>query len=84
VADFGSADREFIKWQELSAMDPDLRSKIVNKAYESFEKNTTLMYRPPEMLDKYLKMDVDLSADIWMLGCILFTLCFGKQPFQEA
>jgi AP2-associated kinase len=42
------------------------------------------MYRPPEMFDKYLKMDVDLKADIWMLGCILFTLCFGKQPFQDA
>jgi AP2-associated kinase len=51
---------------------------MVNRAYESFEKNTTLMYRPPEMFDKYSKMDVDLKADIWMLGCILFTLCFGK------
>ena len=32
------------------------------------------MYRPPEMIDKYLKEDVDEKADIWMLGCVLFIL----------
>ena len=52
--------------------------------YESFEKNTTIMYRPPEMIDKYLKADVDLKVDIWMLGCVLYTLCFGTQPFLNA
>ena len=52
--------------------------------YESFEKNTTMMYRPPEMIDKYLKADVDLKVDIWMLGCVLYTLCFGTQPFLNA
>ena len=39
-----------------------------------------MMYRPPEMIDKYLKADVDLKVDIWMLGCVLYTLCFGTQP----
>ena len=39
------------------------------------------MYRPPEMLDEYLKYKVDLKVDIWMLGCILYTLCFAKHPF---
>ena len=42
------------------------------------------MYRPPEMHDRYLKYDVDLKADMWMLGCILFVLCFAKHPFQDA
>jgi AP2-associated kinase len=27
---------------------------------------------------------VDLKVDIWMLGCIIFSLCFGRHPFQEA
>jgi AP2-associated kinase len=26
---------------------------------------------------------VGLKADVWMLGCILYTLCFAKHPFQE-
>lgn len=42
------------------------------------------MYRPPEMTDLYLKMEVNEKADIWMLGCILFILCFFKHPFQDA
>ena len=41
------------------------------------------MYRPPEMCDQYLKFDVNLQADIWMLGCILFILCFAHHPFQD-
>lgn len=35
------------------------------------------------MLDKYLKEDVDEKADIWMLGCILYVLTFGRHPFPD-
>ena len=45
---------------------------------ESFEKYTTLMYRPPEMMDQYLGYQVDLKVDLWMLGCILYTLCYAR------
>ena len=78
IADYGSATRkeDFLLWKEV---DP----KNVARKYESFEKNTTLMYRPPEMIDRYAKKDVDYKADIWMLGCILYTLLFAKQPFMD-
>lgn len=33
---------------------------------EEFEKYTTLMYRPPEMIDKYKKFTVNTQADIWV------------------
>lgn len=33
---------------------------------EEFEKYTTMMYRPPEMIDKYKKYRVDTQADIWV------------------
>jgi AP2-associated kinase len=52
--------------------------------FEEFEKYTTLMYRPPEMIDKYKRFNVSQQADIWMLGCVLYTLCFCQHPFQEA
>jgi len=42
------------------------------------------MYRPPEMCDPYQKYIVNDRVDVWMIGCMLFTLCFYKQPFQEA
>lgn len=42
------------------------------------------MYRPPEMTDLFLKMEVSEKVDIWMLGCILYILCFFKHPFQDA
>ena len=42
------------------------------------------MYRPPEMCDPYSKYIVNHKADIWMLGCILYTIMFKKHPFLEA
>jgi Protein kinase domain. len=35
------------------------------------------------MCDPYQKWEVNEKVDIWMLGCILFTLCFYKHPFQD-
>lgn len=73
LADFGSCETSdnFIKWTNQQP------KKFVDSQYDEFEKNTTLMYRPPEMMNKYLKYDVDFQVDMWQLGCILFTLCFG-------
>ena len=48
-----------------------------------WESTTTLMYRPPEMCDPYKLFKVDEKVDIWMLGCVLFTMAFFKHPFQE-
>lgn len=35
------------------------------------------------MCDPYQRFVVNDRVDVWMLGCILYTLCFYKQPFQE-
>lgn len=50
---------------------------------EKFERETTLMYRPPEMIDLYTRHIIDFKGDSWMLGCVLFTLAFCKHPFQD-
>lgn len=42
------------------------------------------MYRPPEMVSLWTNFEVGLGADIWALGCILYTMCFTMHPFREA
>ena len=57
---------------------------VISENMELFEKYTTMMYRPPEMIDQYQRYPVGTKVDIWMLGWVLFTLWFAKHPFQEA
>jgi AP2-associated kinase len=77
LCDFGSAS--------LKTLDPQNPGSIdIESMYEEFEKYTTLMYRPPEMIDRYKKYPVNTQADIWMLGCVLYTMCFFQHPFQDA
>lgn len=33
------------------------------------------------MLDLYMKYEINEKVDIWMLGCILYTMCFYCSPF---
>jgi AP2-associated kinase len=40
-----------------------------------------MMYRPPEMIDKFLRWNVTTKVDIWMVGCVAFTLCYALHPF---
>ena len=49
----------------------------MDQAFEDFERFTTMMYRPPEMIDKYMKWNVTTKVDIWMLGCVAYTLCYA-------
>lgn len=39
-----------------------------------------MMYRAPEMVDLYSGKVVDHRVDVWALGCVLFTIAFGKVP----
>lgn len=76
LCDFGSASKEIIELAKVS------KSQLYT--YEdTFERNTTLMYRPPEMIDLYLGYRVDQKVDIWMLGCVVCTMNFYVHPFQE-
>ena len=56
----------------------------LDQMYDDFEKYTTMMYRPPEMIDKYKRWDVNARADIWMIGCVAFTIVFAEHPFKDA
>ena len=77
LCDFGSMSKNVIDFASISSKD--------YYAYEGhFEVTTTMMYRPPEICDPYLRYKVDVKADMWMLGCVIYTLMFFKHPFGQS
>ena len=77
LCDFGSA--------ACFTLDPRKEEKSkIQDCFSKFEKITTSIYRPPEMCDQYSKYLINEKVDIWMLGCIFYTLMFKIQPFQDA
>ena len=77
LCDFGSASSDILI--------PEKESKESKRdKFDIFERNTTFMYRPPEMVDEYGSFPVNEKVDIWALGCILYAILFKQQPFQDA
>jgi hypothetical protein len=52
-------------------------------AEHDIERNTTLAYRAPEMVDLYRRQLVDEQVDVWALGCLLFKLAYFAGPFDN-
>lgn len=77
LCDFGSAC--------IDILEPKKESKsTILENFSNFEKTTTFFYRPPEMCDPYCKFTINEKVDIWMLGCVLYTILFKRHPFQDA
>jgi serine/threonine protein kinase len=80
LCDFGSCSTEVVPPTELS------RQRFL-ELQEDIDKTVTMLYRPPEMADIDLNYrngyTINTQVDVWMLGCILFTLTFYRHPFQD-
>ena len=77
LCDFGSAS--------IDTMMPEKETKDSKRdKFDIYERNTTFMYRPPEMVDEYGEFPVNEKVDIWAVGCILYAILFKQQPFQDA
>eukprot|EP00474_Spongospora_subterranea_P001729 CRZ02187.1 hypothetical protein [Spongospora subterranea] len=50
---------------------------------ELIQQYTTPSYRAPEMANLWQRRVVGPKADVWAVGCIIFTVAFLKQPFQS-
>merc|ERR1712232_235671 len=78
VVDFGSWSSQT---HDLAAVTGQRELSLLS---EEVKRNTTMHYRPPEMVDVYLRFPITTKVDIWALGCILYALLYNKLPFQEA
>ncbi|CAK9009885.1 Probable serine/threonine-protein kinase DDB_G0280111, partial [Durusdinium trenchii] len=76
LLDFGS-------WSDERFEPGSLDKHALSQLEEQIDKYTTMMYRPPEMVDFYLEFPICQKVDIWMIGCILYTLMFYRHPFQD-
>mmetsp|Transcript_120081 Transcript_120081/g.339748 ORF Transcript_120081/g.339748 Transcript_120081/m.339748 type:complete len:621 (-) Transcript_120081:76-1938(-) len=80
LCDFGSCSTECVPAQELT-------KKRMMDLQDDIDKTVTMLYRPPEMADIELNVrkgyTINEQVDIWMLGCILYTLAFYRHPFQD-
>ncbi|KAG8186867.1 hypothetical protein JTE90_024110 [Oedothorax gibbosus] len=78
LCDFGSATTK--------SCHPDSSWTAIQRSLVEDEmcKNTTPMYRPPEILDTYNNYPINQAMDVWALGCILFVLCFKEHPYEDS
>jgi len=77
LVDFGS-------WSDQQHDLTNLSTRDLKALAEELEQHTTMMYRPPEMVDIYQRLPINRAVDMWMLGCILYSLMFNRHPFQDA
>lgn len=59
LCDFGSASTATLCHQGV-------QENQIDEIFETYEKYTTMMYRPPEMIDKYQRANVSSKVDIWV------------------
>ncbi|KAF9245886.1 hypothetical protein BU15DRAFT_40767 [Melanogaster broomeanus] len=75
LCDFGSATPV--------ALRPPSTTQEIRELEADLNRHTTLQYRPPEMVDPYLRRPIDEKSDVWALGVLLYKLCYYTTPFEE-
>ena len=78
LCDFGSASACSATFGSPSSGGAAAREQLL------IDRTTTPAYRPPEMWDVALSgQQVGTKVDVWMLGCLLYRICFGRLPFAD-
>mmetsp|Transcript_58778 Transcript_58778/g.108507 ORF Transcript_58778/g.108507 Transcript_58778/m.108507 type:complete len:394 (+) Transcript_58778:108-1289(+) len=73
LCDFGSASI-----RKISAEDREFKTLGAD-----LDGLPSLMHLPPELLDITSQAEISEKVDIWMLGCLLYTLMYRLHPFAR-
>ncbi|KAJ2957447.1 hypothetical protein NQZ79_g6874 [Umbelopsis isabellina] len=76
LCDFGSATT-------LSSLDDIIAEGKIEVLAEDINRQTTLQYRAPELVDMSRRMLISEKIDVWALGILLYKLCYYITPFEE-
>ncbi|XP_063218105.1 cyclin-G-associated kinase isoform X2 [Bacillus rossius redtenbacheri] len=63
--------------------DPSWSANQRSLLEEEVARFTTPMYRAPEMVDTWNNYPITPASDVWALGCVLYTLCYMRHPFED-
>eukprot|EP01117_Protostelium_nocturnum_P015895 TRINITY_DN619_c0_g2_i1.p1 TRINITY_DN619_c0_g2~~TRINITY_DN619_c0_g2_i1.p1 ORF type:complete len:566 (-),score=237.43 TRINITY_DN619_c0_g2_i1:46-1743(-) len=74
LCDFGSSSEK--RYQPMNERD---RMTVES----DIQKNTTMEYRAPEMLDLYRQHPINEKADLWALGALLYKLAYFESAFED-
>lgn len=73
VCDFGSCTKNI-----FTSVTKENRDSI----QEDIDMNTTPNYRAPEQCELYSGFPIGEKVDVWALGCVFYSLCYQRLPFE--
>uniref|UniRef100_A0A8D8VCG1 Cyclin-G-associated kinase n=1 Tax=Cacopsylla melanoneura TaxID=428564 RepID=A0A8D8VCG1_9HEMI len=78
LCDFGSAT------DVVYRPDPAWSAQQRSLLEDEMARFTTPMYRAPEMVDTWNNYVIGPAVDVWAIGCLVYTFCFMKHPFDDS
>lgn len=81
VCDFGGCTSKCFDADALNGL---IAAGKIRELRNELDRNTTLIYRPPEYIDLYHRIPITCKADIFTIGIMIYRMMFFTIPFLES